>query len=101
MCIRDRWWSSRITVKPITRVVENARRLKEQDYSVTFGGSEFREIAELNEVLNETRYTLEQLDKMRSEIFSKAVSYTHLVCPAAQMWDGSLFRRLQINSKKN
>lgn len=65
------WWISRITVKPITRVVENARRLKEQDYSVTFGGSEFREIAELNEVLNETRYTLEQLDKMRSEIFSK------------------------------
>lgn len=66
------WYISRTTVKPITQVVERVRRLKAQDYTVTFEGGGFREIDELNEVLNETGQALEQLDQMRSQIFAKA-----------------------------
>ncbi len=66
------WWISRTTVRPITQVAERVRRLKAQDYTVKFEGGGFREIEELNEVLNETSQALDQLDRMRSEIFAKA-----------------------------
>ena len=63
-------WVTRSTVTPITKIIEQTRRLKEQDYTVTFDSSGYQEVAELSDLLNETSRTLEMLDKMRRLLLS-------------------------------
>jgi len=63
-------WVTRFTVVPITKIIEQTRRLKEQDYTVTFDSNGYQEVAELSELLNETSRTLEMLDKMRRRVLS-------------------------------
>lgn len=63
-------WVSRITVNPITQIIQKTRLLKEQDYTVTFDTKSYREVAELSELLNETSRTLQRLDNMRRDMLA-------------------------------
>lgn len=61
---------SRSIAQPITRINDQARRLKNQDYSVVFDSNTYREVAELSDTLNATNREMELLDGLRRELIA-------------------------------
>jgi signal transduction histidine kinase len=61
---------SKDIARPITKINDQARRLKEQDYSVVFDSDNYREVAELSQTLNATGRTMEMLDGLRRELIA-------------------------------
>ena len=64
------FWVARRTAKPITRINEQARRLKTQDYPVVFDSDSYLEVAELSDTLNEASRELEMLEGLRRELIA-------------------------------
>lgn len=64
------FWVARITTRPITRINQQARRLKAQDYPVVFDIDNYLEVAELSDTLNETSREMEQLEGLRRELIA-------------------------------
>lgn len=61
---------SRRIARPITKINDQARRLKNQDYSVIFDSNDYREVAELSNTLNDTGREMEHLDGLRRELIA-------------------------------
>lgn len=64
------FWVSRRIAKPITRINDQARQLKNQDYSVVFDSDSYREVAELSDTLNATNREMALLDGLRRELIA-------------------------------
>lgn len=63
---------SRRIAHPITKINDQARRLKNQDYSVVFDSDSYREVAELSDTLNAANREMERLDSLRRELIANA-----------------------------
>lgn len=61
---------SRYIARPITRINERAKQLKQQDYSVVFDIDNYQEVAELSETLTATGREMAQLDGLRRELIA-------------------------------
>ncbi len=61
---------SRRIAKPITDINNQARRLKNQDYSVVFDSNSYREVEELSETLNAANHEMALLDRLRRDLVS-------------------------------